>query len=68
MVTVSNDAGQFRTGTHALCWVHAERLVHQLIPFNERQRLAIDLVRQLIWWFSADLKAYQRDPCRKRAA
>jgi hypothetical protein len=68
VVIVSDDAGQFRIGTHALCWVHAERLVHQLIPFNDRQRLAIDLVRQLIWWFYADLKAYQRDPCRQRAA
>ena len=46
--------------------MHAERLVHKLIPFNDRQRLAIDLVRQLIWWFYADLKAYRRDPCRKR--
>ena len=67
-VIVSDDAGQFRIGSHALCWVHAERLVHQLIPFNPRQRLAIDLVRQLIWWFYADLKAYKRDPCRKRRA
>jgi hypothetical protein len=25
-VIVSDDAGQFRIGTHALCWVHAERL------------------------------------------
>ena len=47
---ISDAAGQFRTGTHALCWVHAERLVHQLIPFNDRQRLAIALVRPLIWW------------------
>ena len=49
-------------------WVHAERLVHRLIPFNDLQRRAVDLVRQLIWWFYADLKAYKRDPCRKRAA
>jgi hypothetical protein len=65
-VIVSDDAGQFRIGSHALCWVHAERLVHQLIPFNQRQRLAIDLVRQLIWWFYADLKTYKGDPCRQR--
>ena len=65
---VSDDAGQFRIGRHALCWVHAERLVHQLIPFNDRQRLAIALVRQLIWWFYADLKAYKRDPWRRRRA
>jgi hypothetical protein len=67
-VIVSDDAGQFRVGRHGLCWVHAERLVHKLIPFNDRQRRAVDLVRQLIWWFYADLKAYQRDPCRRRAA
>jgi hypothetical protein len=66
VVVVSDDAGQFRIGRHALCWIHAERLVHKLIPFNDRQRLAIDLVRQLIWWFYADLKAYKRDPCRRR--
>jgi len=65
-VIVSDGAGQFRIGAHALCWVHAERLVHKLIPFNDLQRLAIDRVRQLIWWFYADLKAYQREPCRQR--
>jgi hypothetical protein len=65
-VIVSDDAGQFRIGEHALCWIHAERLVHKLIPFNEQQHLAIELIRQLIWWFYADLKAYQRNPCRRR--
>ncbi len=29
-VVVSDDAGQFNVGRHALCWVHAERLVHKL--------------------------------------
>jgi hypothetical protein len=29
-VIVSDDAGQFVVGQHALCWVHAERLVHKL--------------------------------------
>lgn len=65
-VIVSDDAGQFRIGDHALCWIHAERLVHKLIPFNDQQRLAIELIRQLIWWFYADLKAYQREPSRQR--
>src|SRR6478735_6088836 len=31
-VIVSDDAGQFRLGEHALCWVHAERLIHKLLP------------------------------------
>ena len=67
-VVVSDDAGQFRVGTHALCWVHAERLVHKLLPVTEAQRRAVDLVRQLIWWFYRDLKAWQRQPDRRRAA
>ena len=67
-VIVSDEAGQFRIGRHALCWVHAERLVHKLIPRNEPQRRAVELVRQLIWWFYADLKAYKRDPCPRRKA
>ena len=29
-VIVSDGAGQFRVGDHALCWVHAERLVYKL--------------------------------------
>jgi len=67
-VIVSDGAGQFRIGQHALCWVHAERLIHKLIGFNDPQRRAIDLVRQLVWWFYADLKAYKREPRKPRAA
>jgi hypothetical protein len=67
-VIVSDDAGQFRLGEHALCWVHAERLVHKLVPANDQQRRAVELTRDLIWWFYADLKAWQREPCPRRAA
>ncbi len=67
-VILSDDAGQFRLGDHALCWVHAERLVHKLVGFNDQQRQALDVTRQLIWWFYKDLKIYKDGPCRKRAA
>ena len=67
-VIVSDDAGQFRLGEHALCWVHAERLIHKLVPSTDAQRRAIELTRTLIWWFYADLKAWQRNPCPRRAA
>jgi len=67
-VIVSDDAGQFRLGDHALCWVHAERLVHKLVPATDEQRRAIEVTRSLIWWFYADLKAWQREPCPRRAA
>jgi len=67
-VIVSDDAGQFRLGEHALCWVHAERLVHKLLPTTDAQRRAVELTRTLIWWLYADLKVWQQAPCPKRAA
>jgi Transposase IS66 family len=67
-VILSDDAGQFAVDRHALCWVHAERLVHRLDTFTERQHAAQQFVRALIWWFYADLKAYRREPDRRRRA
>ncbi len=67
-VIVSDGAGQFRVGTHALCWVHAERLVHKLVPATPEQRQAVEVTRALIWWLYADLKAWACDPCPRRAA
>src|SRR3712207_4435012 len=67
-VIVSDDAGQFAVGEHALCWVHAERLVHKLDTFTDQQRATQARMRDLIWWFYADLKAYRREPNRRRRA
>ena len=67
-VIVSDGAGQFRVGTHALCWVHAERLVHKLVPATPGQRRAVEVTRSLIWWLYADLKAWACDSCPRRAA
>ena len=67
-VIVSDGAGQFRVGTHALCWVHSERLVHKLVPATPEQHRAVEVTRALIWWLYADLKAWARDPCPRRAA
>jgi len=66
-VIVSDGAGQFRVGLHALCWVHAERLVHKLVPATPEQRQAVEVTRALIWWLYADLKAWARAPCPRRA-
>jgi Transposase IS66 family len=65
-VIVSDDAGQFDVGRHALCWVHAERLVHKLDTFTTLHRAAQERIRDLIWWFYADLKAYCADPTTQR--
>src|SRR5215204_2618548 len=67
-VIVSDDAGQFVVGCHALCWVHAERLVHKLDTFTDHQRRVQQYLRALIWWFYRDLKAYRREPTRRRRA
>ncbi len=67
-VLVSDDAGQFSVGRHALCWVHAERLVHKLDTFTDSQRAAQQHMRALIWWYYRDLKDYCRDPTPQRRA
>ncbi len=55
-------------GEHALCWVEAERLVHTPVPANNQQRRSVERTQNLIWWLDADLKAWKRDRCRRRAA
>jgi hypothetical protein len=67
-VIVSDDAGQFKIGSHGLCWVHAERLVHKLDTFTDDNRAAQATVRELIWKFYADLKAYRCAPTKRRKA
>jgi hypothetical protein len=66
-VVVSDDAGQFNVGQHALCWIHTERLVHKLETFTDQQRAAQQRVRALIWQLYGDLKDYRSSPtpCRR---
>jgi hypothetical protein len=66
-VIVSDGAGQFCVADHALCWIHAERLIYRLEPTNAAHRKAVELTRSLVWWFYRDLKHYKRDPDPKRA-
>ena len=67
-VVVSDDAGQFHVGRHALCWVHAERLVHKLVPANDKQRNTVAVAKRMIWWFYGRLKEYKLAPNPQRAA
>ena len=62
MVIVSDDAGQFRVGNHALCWVHAERLVQKLVPTTAKEERWTTVVRDLIWRYYKALKAYKQNP------
>ena len=62
LAIVSDDAGQFKVLRHGLCWIHAERLVHTLLPLNEDHREDIATVRSQLWELYADLKIYKRRP------
>ena len=66
LAIISDDAGQFNVLIHGLCWVHAERLVHKLLPLNDQHREDIARVRSGIWSLYADLKQYKRRPALKR--
>ncbi|MCP4645176.1 MAG: transposase [bacterium] len=66
MVILSDDAGQFNVGIHALCWIHAERLVYKLDAFTDAARRAKERIRARMWWLYADLKAYREAPSKKR--
>ncbi|MGC2460748.1 MAG: transposase [Steroidobacteraceae bacterium] len=65
LAIVSDDAGQFKVLRHGLCWIHAERLIHTLLPLNEDQREDIAKVRAELWALYADLKDYKRKPRHK---
>jgi hypothetical protein len=59
---VSDDAGQFRLGRHALCWVHAERRIHALPCATAAHHREVERVRRQIWDLYARLKRWQRHP------
>ena len=62
LVVLSDDAGQFRVGIHALCWVHAERLVHKLLSTSDALRQAQANKQSQIWKLYARLLAYRESP------
>jgi hypothetical protein len=62
LVIVSDDAGQFHVFVHALCWVHAERALNQLLALTEEHRVAVAAVREQFWQLYQDLKGYRADP------
>jgi Transposase IS66 family len=70
LVFVSDDAAQFKllAFLHALCWVHMERHVAQLIPLNAEQRAAHEAARDAIWDYYQRLKAYRESPTPARRA
>ena len=45
-VIPSDDAGQFNIGRHALCWAHAERLVHKPEVISDASGVMLSSVLQ----------------------
>jgi hypothetical protein len=64
---VSDDAGQFNVFDHALCWIHAERIINRLIPLNAEHVKAVDDTREQLWQIYRDLKAYKLEPTASQA-
>jgi hypothetical protein len=62
LAILSDDAGQFNILLHALCWVHAERTIHKIVPYTAEQRSALLSTLDKIWKLYADLKAYKENP------
>jgi hypothetical protein len=62
LVILSDGAPQFDLLIHASCWVHAERPLARLVPYNEEHRVAIEQVRQQIWELYRDMKEYRLAP------
>jgi Transposase IS66 family len=62
LVVLSDGAPQFVILVHAGCWVHAERPLAKLVPYNDEHRTAIEKVSTQIWKLYQDLKAYRLQP------
>ena len=64
---ISDDAGQFNVFDHALCWIHAERVINRLIPLSDSHTKAVDNARDQLWSIYHDLKAYKLKPVTEQA-
>ena len=65
LVIVSDDAGQFNILNHALCWIHAERILAKIIAPSDNKRQILEEVRQQIWQFYSELKDYKEAPSQE---
>jgi hypothetical protein len=66
LVILSDEAGQFDVFLHALCWIHAERKIKNIVPINDYQKGIIDKLLDKLWKFYRDLQLYQKNPDGKR--
>lgn len=68
LVILSDGAAQFDVLVHASCWLHAERPLARLVPFNDPHRQALAGVRHRLWELYQELKAYRTQPVPSQKA
>jgi hypothetical protein len=62
LAILSDDAGQFNVFDHFLCWIHEERHLKAIVPYNEQNRREIESVLDRFWALYQGLKEYQESP------
>lgn len=62
LVVLSDGAPQFDIMLHASCWIHAERPLTRMVPYNDDHKVVIEEVRDQIWQLYRDLKTYRQKP------
>lgn len=62
LAILSDDAGQFDVFDHFLCWIHEERHLKAIVPYNEQNRREIENVLERFWELYRKLKEYQKSP------
>jgi hypothetical protein len=67
LIILSDDAGQFNIFKHALCWIHAERLIKKLEPMNDAFARELELARSEIWNLYDELTAFKKKPTPEQA-
>jgi len=68
LVVLSDGAPQFDVLVHASCWMHAERPLTRMVPYNDQHRRAIAGVQHRLWELYQELKAYREKPDPSQAA
>lgn len=63
LVILSDDAGQFNVPLmlHALCWIHAERLLKKTVPVTDVGEKDLDKVLSDFWDLYRDLREYRKE-------
>lgn len=65
LLIMSDDAGQFNVLNHILCWIHAERTIHKLVPCTQKETKDLAEVRDGIWNLYRGIKAYKLVPAQR---